>query len=237
MYSLIDYKNHLTVAKAENFTEWMYSEIKPYLKGNILEIGSGLGTYSRKVARDFKKSSLWFSDVDLKNIVKLKKTFQNFSNVSVTKLDLNDPDDYAKISGRVDTVLALNVLEHLKDDGSVLNNIYNLLAKNGNLIILIPAHKFLFNCIDASTGHLRRYEKKEILKKIALSRFKIKKIFYFNFLSVFSWYINGTILKKPLISEHAMRFYDKMVPLVRFIEKRVLRQKFGISMIIVLGKN
>lgn len=237
MYSSADYQNHLVVAKSHNFTEWLYGEIKPYIKGNILEVGSGLGTYSGKIVRDFDKNKIWLSDVDPIDLENLKNKFASSPNISVVKIDLNKESDYRQILPRVDTIVALNVLEHLKDDISVLNNLYDKLTDGGNLIIIVPAHKFLFNNLDVITGHYRRYDREEILKKISKAKFAIKKCFYFNFTAIFGWYVNGNILKKSQINYTAMNLYNKIIPFFRFFEKKILRRKLGISLIVIASKN
>ncbi|MFH0906094.1 MAG: class I SAM-dependent methyltransferase [archaeon] len=222
--------------KADNFTNWMYEQIKPYLQGNILEIGSGRGTYSNKIIRDFKNNNIFLSDIDIKYVNKLKTKYKDNSNISVCKIDITSKKDLSKINGSVNSVFALNVLEHINNDVLAMNNIYDKLSKNGKFIILVPAHKFLYNCIDKKVGHYRRYTKKEMIEKIRKTKFKIKKIFYFNFLSVFAWYINGNIFKKEKINENAMGFYNKLVPLMKLFEKNILRNSLGVSLIVVLEK-
>lgn len=236
-YSKEGNKNLSIIDKFPNFTNWMYSEIKPYLTGDILEVGSGLGTYSEKIVKDFKNSKIILSDIDYKYLKELKVKFKHKKNITITKLDLSNFHDFKKLNQKLDSVFALNVLEHIEDDISTLNNIYKILRKKGKSIILVPAHKFLFNCIDSSIGHYRRYSKKEIIEKISKTKFKIKKIFYFNFLSIFGWYINGNILKKKIVNENAIGVLNKIVPFLKFFEKYILMKKIGISLIIILEKD
>lgn len=235
-YSSIGEENLLTLAKANNFTQWLYSEIKPFLKGNILEIGSGLGTYSEKICHDFPKSQITLSDIDQKFIINLKRTFKSFSKVKVIKLNLNKKNDLNKLRDKFDSILLINVLEHIKDDLAALNNLANLLKPKGKIIILVPAHKFLFNCIDVEVGHYRRYNLQELKSKISQKKISLYKIFYFNFMPIFAWYLIGTILKNSSINEKAMGFYDKMVPSFKFIENKIFKKRFGISLIAILEK-
>lgn len=230
-------KNLITTSKADKFTDWMYSEIKPYLKGAILEIGSGFGTYSKKVADDFKSNKKVFSDVSPQYLDKLKEDFRSGSNIMVTHLDLNKKNNANINENSFDSIFSLNVLEHIENDIAALNYIYDLLKPKGTLIILVPAHKFLFNCIDKYTGHYRRYSKKELLEKISKTQFTIKKTFYFNFLSILGWYVHGNLCKKNIINEHAFGFFNRLVPVLQFIEKYILFKKIGISLIAVLEKD
>ena len=130
----------------------------------------------------------------------------------------------------------INVLEHIENDRAALMNLASLLTKKGRIIMLVPAHKFLFNCIDTKVGHYRRYNLAEIKDKISGTKLNLVKVFYFNFMSIFAWYINGTILKKSSINEKALGLYNKMVPFFRFMENKILKKRLGISLIVTLEK-
>lgn len=235
-YSLVGDQNLVVIDQTSNFTNWMYEEIKPYLGGNILEIGSGLGTYSKKVIRDFPQSKIWLSDIDKDYLEKLKDQFCRLPHVYTRKIDLNNPHDFENFPKKFNSIFALNVLEHVSDDIAAIKQLSRLLSPNGKLIFLVPAHKILFNCIDEAVGHCRRYDKQEIVEKIAQTDFKIKKLFYFNFFAIFGWFINGNILKKPALNESAMKFFDKLVPTFKIFERNFLRKISGISLIVILEK-
>ena len=236
IYSTKGDGNLNNVEKIDKFTNWVYSEIKPHLKGRILEIGSGIGTYSKKISNDFKPNGKVFTDIDLEYVSQLKSTFKSDSTVSIQQLDLTFPDFSIFEKNSFDSAFALNVLEHIEDDMSALNNVYHMLKHHGLFVLLVPAHKFLYNCIDRDIGHFRRYSEKEMLEKISRTKFKLRKLHYFNFLSILGWYIHGNILKKSLVDEKALGFLNKIVPFLKFLEKNILRKKIGISLIVVLEK-
>ncbi len=219
---------------SDRFTEWMYEQIKPYLKGRILEIGSGTGTYSRKLFRDFPNTSIILSDLDDEYVHKLETTFEK-ERPETYKINLEKKEDFDQVKD-FDSAFALNVLEHVEHDVAALQNIYNNMNSGGTLVILVPAHKFLYNCIDIGLDHFRRYDKKEFQQKVSQTKFTIKKMFYFNSLSIPGWYWNGTILKNPIISQNLMKVLNKLVPILRFIEKYILRKKIGISLVVVMKK-
>ena len=235
-YSTIGDKNLMTLNSAANFTNWMYEEIRPYLSGNIMELGSGIGTYSEKVIRDFKESMVVLSDIDEIYIRHLEHRFDSNKKVVVKKIDITRQADFEDIDVSIDSVFALNVLEHIEDDLVAFNNIYNVLAPGGKLIILVPAYKFLFNCIDKVIGHYRRYTKKEIIAKVKQTEFSIVKLFYFNFAAIPGWYVNGNIFKQSKVNEGAVGIFDKIVLILKFIERHILLRKLGISLIVILSK-
>jgi len=221
--------------KADNFSNWMFSQIKPFLKGTILELGSGIGTYSKLVIDNFPNNKIILSDIDKKYVKYLNDKFAQL-NVSIFKLDITNRNDFRNLNCTVDSIFVLNVLEHVEDDVQVLKNCYSILNHGGKLIILVPAHKFLFNCIDKTVGHYRRYTKKEMIGKVSQTKFKVKQLFYFNFLSIFGWYWNGSILKKEILNESALGLLNKLVPILSFFEKYILRKKLGMSLVVVLEK-
>lgn len=234
-YSDIGNKNLDTLDKAENFTNWMYEQVKPYLKGKILEIGSGSGTYSKKIIRDFASENIFLSDLDPDYITKLQKQFQ-LPQSHIQTLNLEKQEEFAKFNTTFDSAFALNVLEHVEHDELAFKNIYNALTPNGSCIILVPAHKFLFNRIDTAVGHFRRYSKEELSSKTTKAGFIIEKIFYFNALSIPGWYLNGNILKKAEVDGNLVGFYNAIIPPVRLVEKYILQKKIGISLIAILKK-
>lgn len=221
---------------ARSFNNWMYSKIRPYLCGDILEIGSGIGTHSQTLIKDFPHSKIILSDIDSRYIKMLRDKFKAYPNVSIVKLNLSDPSDFKRINQKMDCIFALNVLEHVKDDIQAINNVYESLRPNGKFIFLVPAHKFLFNRIDVALGHYRRYTKKEVIKKVHMTKFRISKMFYFNSLSIAGWYFNGSILRKEILNGNAMRFLNVIVPFLKFLEKHIFMNQVGISLIVILEK-
>lgn len=227
-------QNLKILAGANNFTLWMYEQIKPYLKGHILEIGSGRGNYSKLIIRDFPHNQITLSEIDENYIANLKTQFST-EKIKTIKLNLEKTTDFEMLQP-IDSAFALNVLEHVEHDEEALNNLYKKLTPGGTLAILVPAHQFLYNCIDKSVGHYRRYDKKQMISLVAKTPFKIKTQFYFNAISILGWYWGGNILKKDILSENKMQLLDKLVPFLRFIEKYILRKKVGMSLVTILEK-
>ena len=211
------------------FTDWMYGEIAPYVKGHVLEIGSGLGTYSERLLK--RDSGAVFSDVDSAFVRGLKRRFPR--NEALI-LDMSSKSQIAALKKRhrFDTIIFLNVLEHVKNDEEALRLMRSLLSKNGRIICLVPTHPFLYNTMDKSVGHYRRYTKKEISAKIASAGFFVEKAFYFNAFAIPGWYLGG-LLKRNVVPGNAMRLFNTLVPVFRFIERNVLFRSIGISTIVV----
>jgi ubiquinone/menaquinone biosynthesis C-methylase UbiE len=238
-----DYSGHSNleiISENSRFNDWMYRHIRAGLNekmGNILEVGSGLGTISEKIIRDMGPSShITLTDVSVTYVQSLKTKYSSFKNVSVSIMDLNIREEYSRIGyEKYDSIIAINVLEHIKDDLLALHEIYKMLTKGGTLIILVPCHKFLYNVIDKNIGHYRRYTKKGLYDKIKETNFTTVCMHYFNTMGVVGWYLNGNVLKNAGISPTASRWFDRLVPFLDYLD-RITFNRTGLSLICHLKK-
>ena len=220
------------IEKADRFNEWMYNTIAPHCKGKILEIGSGIGNISKFFIQNNQEIVL--SDLRDNYCAILKQKFNN----PVIKIDLvsdNFDAEYAHLIGTFDSVFALNVVEHIKDDLQAIANCKKLLKDGGNLIILVPAYQFLFNNFDVELEHFRRYTQKSLKRIIVENGLQVKKLFSFNLIGILGWYVSGNILKKKTIPEGQMGLFNLLVPIFKLADFVTFR-KLGLSVICVSEK-
>ena len=221
-----------TIESSPIFSNWMYETIKPYIKGDILEVGSGLGIYSRFLYRDFS-GKLCLTDIDENYVAELRREFPTH-RVLVEKLDIGSRDDFQllrKRSLRYDTIICMNVLEHINDDVTALRELKRLLKDNGVLILLVPVHKTLYNSIDRAVGHFRRYSKQELVLKLQKAGFLIREVFYYNVFGIVGWYLNGNLLKRQNVDRRAFGFFNRLVPILQMLDKLPPFRTTGISVI------
>ena len=222
------------VSEADQFNNWMYNTIKPYCSGKILEIGSGIGNISKYFLDDNQNITL--SDIRQNYVDILKKQFQDQSSLNdVMLVDIVDPDfdtKYAQHLGTFDSIYALNIVEHVKDDKLAIANCKKLLKPGGNLVILVPAYQKLYNLFDEELEHYRRYTMKSLDHIMTENNLKIQKHQYFNFIGIFGWWFTGNILKKKTIPGGQMKLYNSLVPIFKIIDKIILN-KAGLSVISV----
>ena len=233
------HENLECLAQTRRFNDWIYELISPGLKGDVLEVGSGIGTFSKKIIHDLPTSNIVLTDISPHYVKYLEENFCKGDNskVSSYSLDLNCKEDYEKIGyDKFDSIMAINVLEHVEHDEYALQQLYRMLRTGGILIILVPCHKFLYNAIDRDIGHFRRYTKNELESKIKKTKFTIRQLFYFNMLGIIGWYLNGNIAKKSKVNSGASKMFDRMVPLSKHFEKFAGR-RIGLSLICYLMKN
>ncbi len=222
------------ISEADKFNDWMYSTIKPFAKGKILEIGSGIGNISNSFIKDNK--SIMLSDIREGYCDRLENRFKGKESFLGTQImNLTDPEFDTQFKNQLesyDTVFALNVVEHIYDDSLAIKNARKLLKKGGHLIILVPSYNQLMNGFDKELGHYRRYNKKTLAALFNQNDLEIIHQQYFNFMGIFGWYVSGNILKNDTIPQGQMNLYNTLVPVFKLIDTLILK-KVGLSTILV----
>jgi 2-polyprenyl-3-methyl-5-hydroxy-6-metoxy-1,4-benzoquinol methylase len=225
-------------SRAHAVNRWMFERIKRYLHGQILEIGSGIGNISGFLLED--QNSVTLSDLRPEYCHLLEKKFFRHPHLQgIVELDLSLPDfetRNAGILGKFDTVIAMNVVEHIADDVLAIRNAKSLLRKQGQLVILVPAFPGLYNSLDRELGHFRRYTKRELKKMTESAGMKISSCGYFNAAAIPGWWFAGKILKEKIISRSKLRAYNLLVPVLRIMDW-FLTPFAGVSLIVSSRKN
>lgn len=222
------------LAGAQNFNKWMYDTIAPYVKGELMEIGSGIGNISAFFLNNKVNTTL--TDLRTNYCEILQTKFGSYPNLrGIKKVDLVQPEfekTYADLIGKFDSIVALNVVEHIEDHELAIRNCYKLLRPGGHIIILVPAYQFLYNRFDKELGHFRRYTRKKLRNLIASQGFDIIFSTYFNSVGMAGWFVSGSVLKKKMIPEGQLKLYNKLVPAFKVADKIVFKQ-MGLSTIAV----
>jgi SAM-dependent methyltransferase len=206
------------------------------LKGNILEIGSGIGNISKYLIEDGLPVTL--SDVTPEYCNFLTEQYLDYKNVkAILILDLQDPDffqKYAYLRNAFDSIFLLNVIEHLEDDLKAMAYCHYLLKEGGNLILLAPAYPFLYARLDKELGHFRRYTLKSLKVLFQKQHFSILHGQYFNFWGVAGWLVFGKCLGKKMIGAGEISIFDWLMPVLK-VTDRLVFNRLGLS-VIVVGK-
>lgn len=225
------------ISSADRFNFWMYKSISKHASGKILEIGSGIGNISAYFLNE--GYTVYQSDISEDYCQILRGKFGTHKNLGgVIKLDIASTlqeQNFMEYAGFFDTIVFINVLEHIEDENKAIQNCRTLLKNGGKVIILVPAYMKLFNMLDAGLRHCRRYTKKSLNHLLENNGFKVIGTFYFNFMGIFGWYISGKMQRNSAIPDGQMLLYDKFVGLFRLMDKIVFN-KMGLSVISVVRK-
>jgi len=218
--------------QAPRFNRWMYDSIRPFLGTQVAELGSGRGNLSKllKTGR-----SLLATDNRPEYLEELQTRWSEDQTVQVASLDLCQSSDYERLRGFTpDTVVCLNVLEHIEDDRAVLANLCKVLPDNSRLVFLVPFNPKLTSEFDRQIGHFRRYDEGELEAKMIESGFLVEGQFFFNKIGVLAWWIGNKLSGQRTITSWQLKLYNLLTPLFRCLDR--LLPWTGLSTIVVARK-
>ena len=222
---------------AKSYYSWIFAEIRPFLSNYICEIGAGTGTFSRYLYKS--QPDILILGESCKNyFIKLSKAFSFCEHVKVFQISIPDDLGTLKILFKrhsINSVVLINVLEHIEQDRLFLGELKKILPKHAKIIIFSPAFGVLFSKLDLLYGHFRRYNKKEIYRIAQLSDLNVTSFRYFNFFGGVAWFIMHRVLEFQSLSKTGIKIFDFFVPLFSFIEKYI-PLFFGLSFIAILEK-
>ncbi len=203
--------------KMTAFNNWQFDRMKQHIGRHVLEFGCGIGTLT---AYMLDRDRLVSTDIDPFYIEIVSRRFRHIKDFGVLPVNLALPEDYAKISGmEFDTIVSVNVLEHLENDQEVLETMFNALTAGGKAIINVPQHPGLFSGLDKSVGHHRRYTVQDIETKMLKAGFEIAETSQFNRFASLGWFVSGKLLGQTSVKTGQMKLYNTLVPLAKLIEK------------------
>ncbi|MCX5785183.1 MAG: class I SAM-dependent methyltransferase [Elusimicrobia bacterium] len=218
-------------AVSHNYNKWIYELLAEYIAGRtVLEVGCGIGNLSRY----FLKSCAKLIGIDTSELF-IRHLKIDHPEMELYNFDVTDDKIMSLADKKVDTVVAVNVLEHVKDDEKALKNMCGLLEPGGHLLLFVPALSRLFGTLDQNVSHYRRYEKKDLRAKVERGGFAVEKIFFSNFAGIFGWFLNGKILRRKHFPIMQPLIFDKFVPLIARIEGW-RRPPIGMNLIVIARK-
>ena len=221
-------------AAATHFNQWLFDTVYPHCKGHVLEAGSGIGNISKLFLDN--KTRLTVSDVRPDYCTVLQERFgQHPFLAGVAHLDLATPDlagEHPDLLQQFDTVVALNVVEHIRDDKKAIDNCLQLLKPGGHLVVLVPAFQTLYNSFDEELGHYRRYTRRSLRALEEGAGLTVIHQQFFNAAGIAGWFIDGSLLRKRLIPRKQLLLFDKLLPLIKLADV-ITFHSIGLSTIAV----
>jgi 2-polyprenyl-3-methyl-5-hydroxy-6-metoxy-1,4-benzoquinol methylase len=220
------------LAELDRYNHWIYEQIKEELGQRILEVGSGTGNITQFLCAG--GSHVMATDIVPSYRNKLQKLFVEKPNVEVDIFDLSAHAPEKLIKRLFDTVVCLNVLEHIEDDIFALEQIREVLTPGGKLALLVPAHRILYGKFDHAVGHYRRYEKSELRTKLIQAGFSVRSTKFFSIAAILPWLVNGRLLKRDYLPAGQASIANRLVPLLKL--ERLIGPPCGLSLIAIAQK-
>ncbi|REE96349.1 class I SAM-dependent methyltransferase [Thermomonospora umbrina] len=215
-------ENHLGGDEARNYRQYEYDMVAPHVGRSLLEVGSGLGHFSEQFAG--RLDYLVVSDNDPYCVGRLRERYDDNPDVEV--IDLALPSDI-KIRQKVDTVVMMNVLEHIKDDAQALRDLASVTLPGGRIVIWVPGYMQLYGEFDRKVGHVTRYTPTTLARSVREAGLVPEVCKPINFLGGIAWWAavrrGGAGYPDPRL----VKIYDRtVIPTTRVIE-RLVRPPFG----------
>jgi glycosyltransferase involved in cell wall biosynthesis len=201
--------------RAPRFTVWMADVIRPFVGKRVLEIGAGTGNLTAQL---IPRPSYWATDINPLYLMYLENVGRNRPYMHVGFTDAEKQETYPK-NQTFDTVICLNVVEHLADDRGALLNIRSVLDANGRAIILVPCGPSLYGTLDEVLGHHRRYTRKTLEELVVKADLKLEQMLEFNRMGVVAWWLNGRVLRRRTFGLWQIKILNLLTPLFRVFDK------------------
>ena len=192
------------------YNDWVFERARLHLGRRVLDAGAGIGTFTELAAEGREVVAV---EPDPEQLAILRGRVAGRANVQVVEGTVED------VSGTFDSILCLNVLEHIPDDRGTLGRFHELLVPGGSLLLLVPAHPALYGGIDRAVDHQRRYTKAGLSDCLREAGFTVAELRLVNPLGALGWFVSSLVLKREQIPEGPLRVYDKLVPALRMLDR------------------
>jgi SAM-dependent methyltransferase len=211
----VNLEERLALAEqAPRYLAWIVGRCEPYLGRRVLDFGAGTGNLTELLVRERREV------VAFEPYPEHAKILRERLGDSVTVTETVDRDGF-------DSVVCVNVLEHIADDAGALAEMHRVLRPGGHLLLLTPAHPALYGENDRLSGHERRYTKRELAGKLEAAGLEVRDLRHVNPVGALGWFMSGKVLRRTEITEGSLRLYDRAVPLLRQLDR--LRLPVGLS--------
>lgn len=214
------------LSTATHYNQWIFSQLQPHLQGRVLEVGCGTGNFTTLLAASC--SEVVAVDLNPVFVQRAIARLKSQPHVSIRVADATtQPWPQA-----FDTIILLDVLEHIDDDVSLLRRLRHSLTANGQLMLKVPAIAALYNGLDQAVGHHRRYSRQTLQTVLSQAGFATSELWSFNLAGIPGWWLNGSVLQRQAPPGQQVGWFDRCVPLFQAIESR-LACPLGLSLFAV----
>ncbi|HUF66012.1 MAG TPA: class I SAM-dependent methyltransferase [Gemmatimonadaceae bacterium] len=219
------------MAAAPRYNEWQYRQIERFIGSRVLEVGAGIGNMSQHIVTGDREIVV-LTDPDEAYRSLLRERFSGMDSVIVEPLRLPDSAAVRHLMAmRLDTAVALNVVEHVEDDVGALRQLGEVVGPRGHIVVLVPALPSIYGSLDEELGHFRRYTRQSLSNAFGDAGLDVVHMAWFNRVGIVGWWMNARIRRQRRIPLSQLRLFDALVPLLRY--EKVLPMPFGQSLIAV----
>ena len=220
------------LAEAKNYYRWVNRQFAPFIGKRVIEVGAGIGTFAQSLLDHVPVSELVLVEPSDNLFPILQRRFAQESRVKI----IHGYFQPIASPAMADSIVLVNVLEHIAEDQAFLNDAYATLAPGGTLLLLVPALPRIHGSLDQAFGHYRRYTKTALASQLHVAGFGIIRLAYVNLLGIAGWFLTGRVLRRMTLQSRYVRWYDQwVIPWLSRLEER-WEPPCGQSLIVIARK-
>lgn len=222
------------IGQADNYNRWLLSLFHNYIGDKVLEVGTGMGNF-----RKYLKDTRGYVSIDI-DADAVENAQNLYPDAKFYVADISSPYFQTDLlESEFDSILCINVLEHVKEDRSGIENMLGKLKRGGCLLLFVPAFPKLYGDMDSLAGHHRRYTINSAKSLFEGTESSIVETGYFNSLGAIGWWMNRSLKSQDIDSleiNRQVKIFDLyLVPLAKLCDY-FTKRFFGQSLFIVARK-
>ncbi len=217
----IGYETLQRMASVSHYNRWIYESLAPFAGRRVLEVGCGIGNMTQY----FLDSELLLAlDPLPASVQAVQARYQAYPHVQTLLGDITDAQLMTSLLARhLDTILCINVLEHIADDTCALQHMAHILQPGGHLLLMVPAGPKLYGALDEALGHHRRYTRAGLAAQVQAAGLNIVQLHYMNLAGILGWWWNSRVRQRHLLPASQLRWFNHLTPWFIWLERHLQR--------------
>jgi 2-polyprenyl-3-methyl-5-hydroxy-6-metoxy-1,4-benzoquinol methylase len=219
---------------ARNWKSYFARQLAPFVRGDVLEVGAGIGGTTRVLNRGaFSSWTCLEPDHELAD--RLRQSLSSYTEIKTPPSVITGVVDELPLSESFDTVLYIDVLEHIERDADEVARAAKRLRPGGHIVTLSPAHNFLFTPFDEAIGHFRRYNR-PLLRKLTPPECRLRRLRYLDSTGLLASLGNKLLLKSAHPTAGQIRFWDRVLVRCSRVTDLISAYQIGKSIVAIWQK-
>ena len=223
-----------TMSEAVRYQRHIFGLVRPHLGSHVLEVGCGIGTMSRQILDTNQALQLVCIEPNANCARRASEELHGQPRVAIRKVHLEECVRTDLQAERFDTIVCVNVLEHIADDDQALTLFREVVAStNGKVLIFVPAVRRIYGPHDAALGHHRRYSRRSLTAAFTAAGLVTESIRYTNPIGLLGWMYNLYVSGNTEHTSGQVRLFDRLVAPWALPLERVVTPPIGLSLFAV----
>jgi SAM-dependent methyltransferase len=221
-----------TMSEAKRYQAHVLDLFRPYIGTRILEVGSGIGTTTRELL-DVAERVVGI-EPNASSVSRLRESLGAHPRFELRSCHLEECDRLELVSQRFDTVMCINVLEHIRDDVAALRLFGEIVRPtDGHVLVFVPAVQAVYGPLDAELGHYRRYSKPMLDSAFRAAAMRLDVLRYTNPIGLLGWLFNSRVTKSTAHSSRQIALFETLIAPWALPLERVIPMPIGLSLVAV----